>query len=104
MRRLRIERRQVDHRPIASSSASIWPMSGRSFGDKDDTGQRGADDTGEKGGHPDHGKSFRLDVQIRKYELAELPEEQSQLGAQYEHGETAPPVSRPHRIWRRARA
>src|SRR6476660_5313367 len=48
--------------------------------------QRRADDTGEKGGHPDNGESFRLDVQIWKYKLAELTEEQSQLGSQYKHG------------------
>src|ERR1700751_3336951 len=63
----------------------------RHLDDKDDAGQRGADDTSEKGGHPDNGESFRLNVQIWKYKLAELTEEQSQLGSQYKHGSKQAP-------------
>jgi hypothetical protein len=44
---------------------------------KDDACQRGADHTNKKGGHPDNGESFRLNVQIWKYKLADSSEEQS---------------------------
>src|SRR5689334_5207177 len=58
----------------------------RHLDDKGYARQRSSDDTGEKGGHSDNGESFRFNVQIWKYKLTELTEEQSQLGTEYKHG------------------
>ena len=59
--------------------------------DKDDTGNGGPHDAGEKGCHPNDGEGFRLNAQFGEPKLAQGTKEQAELAPKTSMGAKSPP-------------